>query len=89
MKTVHHFFKCIYFNFAALHCVVNCALLWVINGLIVGFSKSLLPSVNEVVGRLCFDRCLSVILFKGGPHVSITLDALDFTVQASPAPAPL
>ena len=51
---------------------------------------ALLPATNEVAGRLCFHKCLSVIVFwleggGGGPHVTITHDALDLTVQPSPS----
>ena len=43
-----------------------------------------LPHANEVVGRLCFQSCLSLILSRGGgSRVTITHHALDLTVQRS------
>ena len=40
---------------------------------------------NKVVGRYCFHRCLSVILFRGSPHVTITHDALDLLQGGTPS----
>ena len=45
--------------------------------------KGFLPPANEVAGRGCFRKCVCVC-----PHVSITHDALDLTVQDTPGSAP-